>query len=379
MTTKDGASPYEPLDSNRLQIRLMMITSAPSSDTIRCSLHTFDLNEQVPEYVALSYEWGPEEDMQTIYINNHEMKIRPNLRAFLEVIRQWDDSRPLWVDQICIDQRNISERGHQVGIMEHIYRNAVETLCWLGPDPDAGLAISAINKTCDAIEEQVNAGLDVQDIDYTFVLIVWSTDTSSLEQRAFEAMACLPYWTRLWIIQEILLSKCPTLVYGSMTVNFTRLCEMCPNGDGYSDLANDGAMGEILYMAYESYFEDDFFKRMSFGYMAKQSICLDPRDKVYGMQSLYPEELRVMVDYQKSAASVYLDMLSIWFNHFTKADRLIEFTGGSVALAKGMELSRDTMKVAWQHLQAEKHASFDTEAKVQYLDQFLQAYVYPAL
>jgi hypothetical protein len=376
MATKDESSLYEPLDSSRHQLRLMIITSAPNSDTIRCSLHSFDLNEGVPEYVALSYEWGPEEDMQTIYVNNQEIKIRPNLRSFLEVIRQWDDSRPLWVDQICIDQRSTIERGHQVGIMEHIYRKAVQTLCWLGPDPHDGLAFSVINK--------MNNVMRGRELDHGNFLHFWIKHTSEIERLAFQAMARSTYWTRHWIIQEIILSTCPILVYGSNAVDFSRLLHLCIDGEFYGGIARGSAMTDIIDAA-------DVFRRrdqyslvissvttwMFVGYTVEKSLCLDPRDKVYGIQSLYPLELRMRVDYQKSAAIVYLEMVSIWFNHFQMTSLIDpEFTIGGRLLARGMRFSYHAIQMGLQQLHAEKHPSFDTEAKVQEFDYFLQEYVF---
>jgi hypothetical protein len=39
----------------------------------------------------------------------------------------------LWVDQVCIDQRNVPEKNAQVAKMGEIYRLASLVLIWLGP------------------------------------------------------------------------------------------------------------------------------------------------------------------------------------------------------------------------------------------------------
>ena len=36
------------------------------------------------------------------------------------------ESEPIWIDAICIDQSNGVEKGHQVSIMNRIYRSAEE-------------------------------------------------------------------------------------------------------------------------------------------------------------------------------------------------------------------------------------------------------------
>lgn len=43
-------------------------------------------------------------------------------------------SRVLWIDALCINQKDVTERGHQVGIMHEIYRNTQKNLIWLGHD-----------------------------------------------------------------------------------------------------------------------------------------------------------------------------------------------------------------------------------------------------
>jgi hypothetical protein len=51
----------------------------------------------------------------------------------------------LWVDALCIDQRNIEERNLQVLRMGEIYQNAKSVQVWLGPDADdSDLAIALV-------------------------------------------------------------------------------------------------------------------------------------------------------------------------------------------------------------------------------------------
>jgi hypothetical protein len=38
----------------------------------------------------------------------------------------------LWVDAICIDQTDASEKSYQVGLMARIYMQAHQVIVWLG-------------------------------------------------------------------------------------------------------------------------------------------------------------------------------------------------------------------------------------------------------
>jgi hypothetical protein len=41
----------------------------------------------------------------------------------------------LWIDGVCIDQNNCSERSDQVKLMAQIYETSTRLVTWLGPDP----------------------------------------------------------------------------------------------------------------------------------------------------------------------------------------------------------------------------------------------------
>lgn len=59
--------------------------------------------------------------------------ITDSLYLALRRLRSISDSRFLWIDQICIDQRSTAERSEQVSIMRDIYSGATLVNAWLGP------------------------------------------------------------------------------------------------------------------------------------------------------------------------------------------------------------------------------------------------------
>jgi hypothetical protein len=46
----------------------------------------------------------------------------------------------IWVDAICIDQKNLAEISHQIVLMEEIYSWAETVFIWLGPATEASNA-----------------------------------------------------------------------------------------------------------------------------------------------------------------------------------------------------------------------------------------------
>jgi hypothetical protein len=87
-------------------------------------------------YEALSYTWGGEEKPYSITIKEHKLDVTANLYAALLRLRDYSLERIIWVDAICIDQKNLEEQGQQVQLMAMIYSKAHRVLVWLGETAD---------------------------------------------------------------------------------------------------------------------------------------------------------------------------------------------------------------------------------------------------
>ena len=115
-------------------IRVVELSPAEEyNDEIICQLRVVDL-DQSPEYEAISYVWGSENDKADILCDGKLLQIPQNLATALRILRpecsaSW---RVLWADSICIDQNNIREKSHQVGIMKRVFESASRVLIWLG-------------------------------------------------------------------------------------------------------------------------------------------------------------------------------------------------------------------------------------------------------
>jgi hypothetical protein len=103
--------------------------------------------DNLPKFVALSYTWGSPDNSRlensTVYsdkfvvqVNEQNSLVLRNLRdALKNLLGLWnfdDDVQHMWIDAICINQDDITERASQVGIMDEIYRRADTTVVWLG-------------------------------------------------------------------------------------------------------------------------------------------------------------------------------------------------------------------------------------------------------
>ncbi len=84
-----------PLTGNT--IRLLEIQPGTPPEPLRCRLVEASLSA-VPNYSAISYEWGTSEVYVTIILNDKPFGIRPNLWTFVIHLQDSDTPKVLWVD-----------------------------------------------------------------------------------------------------------------------------------------------------------------------------------------------------------------------------------------------------------------------------------------
>ncbi|ETI21401.1 hypothetical protein G647_07748 [Cladophialophora carrionii CBS 160.54] len=141
---------WQPLPHPTKNIRLIELLSAKSKDApIQLKLATYSINGYCPSYEAISYTWGDAVDEEEIIMggedgqSSRKLRVRKNLYDCLKRLRQTTSARYLWVDAICIDQRNNDEKGAQVSIMGKIFSGAERVLVWLGEVDDGSDTILA--------------------------------------------------------------------------------------------------------------------------------------------------------------------------------------------------------------------------------------------
>ncbi|KAH8743660.1 heterokaryon incompatibility protein-domain-containing protein [Hyaloscypha finlandica] len=114
---------YEKLEPSSRRIRLLTLAPCSGSSQIRWELKPY-LLDQSPKYEALSYTWGDPTTKGTIIINERPLLVARNLLEAMQNLCHEQTGFTIWIDAICINQGNIKERNHQVGLMKDIYQNA---------------------------------------------------------------------------------------------------------------------------------------------------------------------------------------------------------------------------------------------------------------
>ena len=136
---------YTPLDKHKREIRHLVLLKQgwrskilPADDFVcNCRLEhaTFSISKGIKGYEALSYTWGrPNTHFPPPFItlNGAKFEVRENLSHALRYLTFNSKDRVLWIDVICINQDDTSEKSHQVQQMGDIYRMASQVVVWLG-------------------------------------------------------------------------------------------------------------------------------------------------------------------------------------------------------------------------------------------------------
>jgi hypothetical protein len=134
-------------------IRLLTLKPGAGEDPVQCELSVEHIDD-LPPFEALSYAWGDPEQRTPIIVTGEPFRVTVNLATALRCLRYPDRPRLLWVDALCIDQRNIFEVNDQIQYMVDIYASATGILAWLGPDDGSvGPAFDALRTVSDTISQ----------------------------------------------------------------------------------------------------------------------------------------------------------------------------------------------------------------------------------
>lgn len=205
---------YSWLDRSRRQVRLLRLnkSNAQNPGRITGELNTYSM-EDAPSFDALSYAWGVDVVADPIIVNGEAVFVTRNLYEGLQNFRHGDHAEYIWIDAICINQRDFAERSHQVTLMRDLFSMARVVHVWLGPStPSMERTLYVLDRAGRRLSPDFeNAGLLPAEID-------------SVSTEAFESIFANPWWNRLWVVQEVVLAKEPIAHFGAdLSIHFSRL------------------------------------------------------------------------------------------------------------------------------------------------------------
>jgi hypothetical protein len=197
---------YSPLDPGTTQIRIIELLPAnDKAASIEVRIVHTTLDEIPGLYFALSYTWGDPLDTVHILANGDDFKVTRNLESALRYLRLDSKALPIWVDSICINQEDNSERSQQVLLMQRIYSKAYTTTAWIGdPDDRTAKAFKLIHDI--ATRLSLHDKMVINDDTKAWICEAVANKDIYSWDGVLDLMR-RPYWSRAWIVQEIAVSE----------------------------------------------------------------------------------------------------------------------------------------------------------------------------
>ncbi|KAH7155796.1 heterokaryon incompatibility protein [Dactylonectria estremocensis] len=238
---------YTSLDSRPRAFRLVRLLPpihAVFGDTLRIELITVDDASECL-FDALSYTWGvtsgdiPD---RRVLVETHEGTRELGIYRPLELaLLNIKANRPIFVDQICINQRDDDEKVCQVQLMHDIYAKCAQLLVWLGPEtkastswltymrrvsqegvmsriigPNKGHFMQVFDAVMNPTAQVTGAALEDRDD----LLMLLSKYGEYYPIAGLEDILRRPWFNRLWIIQEVCLAPNVLFICGSESLCF---------------------------------------------------------------------------------------------------------------------------------------------------------------
>lgn len=314
-------------------IRLLEVLPDSTDGIIRCTLETHALAE-APKYNALSYVWGNSAPDKTIMCSGGSLKITQSLYAVLFAMRKrrrFEYSvgdrttahipacQLVWIDQICINQKDEKERNQQVRVMQDIYHRATTVLISLGEDfhdlaaPVDRLLTQIGNMVVLSRFRSPRTRCFPEGTELVELGLPGPADDSWL---ALRKMLLLPYFERVWVIQEVVQAREPLVIFEGGVISWRLFLDaMRWLFTQHFDIPNNVLLEPSfciphtkifeIYLGYEFCRQTISTKFYDLARIIRVLKSTDPRNKIFALTGIADDRDEVAIEYEKNECEVF--------------------------------------------------------------------------
>ncbi|KAI1771147.1 heterokaryon incompatibility protein-domain-containing protein [Hypoxylon cercidicola] len=265
---------------------------------------------------------------------------------------------PLWVDAVCIDQDNLSERNHQVQLMREIYRKAAAVFSWIDSsrEKNIDLALKTIRELVSSLRSHPEFDWASQHPELCELDGDADADTCFRNQYwdSIKYFEDSEYFHRLWIFQELWIGRarvffistneCLTLFSLLVYHGWARGLRAKPppsimNAYLWHSLRRRIPTFTTLIMHLRRKYENSQERIFYLVTTLCTYACKNPRDKVYGLLGIFP--MKIIPDYEKSVEDVFIDLIT---------DSGLQVSPGTLLVLSGIGIyprSNDRVHRSW--------------------------------
>lgn len=338
---------YVPLQQEHSIRVLILQPAASASAPLQCELQEVPLSD-MPRYEAISYTWGEPVFSKQLHLPSGSLMVTQSLFFALKRFRLENQVRYLWADAICINQSDNAEKAKQVSLMGEIYRNTRNVLVWLGPGDEYTGSVINVLKTLATQSDRygIQSGADGS------IVGAWngSAQPTGAVKEALEnvpieydwsgadSFYSLPWFSRMWIVQEIALCPSAHLYCGEFDISWDDL--ILAAHIEYRSVRRATAMNLRLPYNFHR------LKRLEEGIrysknrqlgprllellaVFRQSDCFDARDRVYGILSLKnAHDVEIIPNYDDPVTKIYTELAGVMLRNSAASSRNIFYFAG---------------------------------------------------
>ncbi|KAI1346384.1 HET-domain-containing protein [Xylaria sp. FL0043] len=210
---------YIPLHHGR--IRVLELSPGPFDSPIHCHLKLTSLRISRRKFDAVSYTWAGQTRRNTILCgpSHDQLQVTDNCYNILLHLRDTATPRIVWIDAICLNQNDMSEKSSQVRIMGDIYAAARQTIIFLGEQTDDSQILFQHILARSSQQSR-------QNIEYSPLQPASTIDATKLTELLFRRA----WFCRIWVVQELARSSNPIFMCGRHAVPYTALHDFLYSG-----------------------------------------------------------------------------------------------------------------------------------------------------
>ncbi|TRX97408.1 hypothetical protein FHL15_001686 [Xylaria flabelliformis] len=281
------------------------------------------------KYIAISYCWGDlPPDRALMLADGSTIPITAKAIHILQEIIHRARCDIIWIDAICINQQDPTEKPDQILLMTNIYHFAESVEIWLDAGQSSFQVLDTTIRSRDVSPNaRFQAGLLRPRDSYS--AFPPYTDLEIIE------LMWSPWFERAWVVQEYCYSKQPNFHYRGIIINMLFLERVYKWG---GDLAfgriedGDGSRCEVLIPPMIRHFGSLLFRRKNTAYRAHfrnpledilgefyHCKATDPLDNVIAFLGMTNGEWlkSITIDYESPPAAFYLDIVIAMMRHST--------------------------------------------------------------
>ena len=312
--------PYQYETLSPREIRVVILYPLNENDEIHCNLKRVFIDEY-PAYEAISYAWGDANDRIPISVGSGTLQVTQNLYAALRALSPQEAERIIWVDAVCINQSDTSEKNHQVQFMREVYARASCVVIWLGPAADGS------DDVMDYLGSLLPETALKQHRKFMYLgpetwnwVAAEPRDQLPIFMKKLDHLISRSWFSRIWVIQEAVVSRKACFVCGGKIASWEQMFSLAwsmfndHRNDSLHNLGVQRGVSPVSTILFIQSLRYDKI-RVSLEQVLEISIgskATDPRDRIYAVQNLANEpgieSLLLKPDYNRTVSQVYTDI-----------------------------------------------------------------------